>query len=73
MRTAVERGIALSELSEQDLAQHSLLLEQEYYDVLSSGSSLESKISSGGTASVRVIEQLEAARGALAAIDPESA
>ena len=38
-------------------------LDDEYYEVLANGSWLESKVSEGGTASARVREQLERARG----------
>jgi argininosuccinate lyase len=54
-----------SELSREELASFSELLDEEYYEVLSTERSLESKLSAGGTASPRVEEQLEAARRAL--------
>ena len=66
VRTAVERGVALSELSEDELEKHSEHLDAEYYEVLSSRSWLESKVSAGGTSSARLAEQLEAAAAALA-------
>ncbi len=68
VRAALERGIALSELGDADLAAHSEVLAahaEEYRDVLAQQSWLESKLSEGGTASARVKEQLSAARAAL--------
>ena len=66
VRSALEQGKALSELSREELAQHSPLLDDEYYAVLSSGAWLESKVSEGGTSLSRVREQLERARAAIA-------
>jgi argininosuccinate lyase len=68
VRTALERGVALSELSREDLATHSELLDDEYYEVLRERSWLESKVSAGGTASARLAEQLERAREAAATV-----
>jgi argininosuccinate lyase len=68
VRTALERGIALSELDREELGRHSELLGDDYYEVLAAGTWLESKVSAGGTASARVREQLEAAEEALAAM-----
>jgi argininosuccinate lyase len=65
VREALDQGKALSELTPEDLGRHSELLDDSYYDVLRSGQWLESKISSGGTASMRLAEQLDAARAAL--------
>jgi argininosuccinate lyase len=65
VREALDQGKALSELTPEDLGLHSELLDDSYYDVLRSGQWLESKISSGGTASTRLAEQLDAARAAL--------
>ncbi|HEX2371969.1 MAG TPA: argininosuccinate lyase [Solirubrobacterales bacterium] len=65
VRHALERGVRPSELSREELASFSELLDEEYYEVLSTERSLESKLSAGGTASPRVEEQLEAARRAL--------
>ena len=64
VRHALEEGKRLSELSRTSCA---LLhrLDDEYYEVLSSGSWLESKVSEGGTASSRVHEQLDSARTVL--------
>jgi argininosuccinate lyase len=65
VRHALDEGKQLSELSRDELAQFSDRLDDEYYEVLSNGSWLESKVSEGGTASVRVVEQLERARAVL--------
>ncbi len=73
VREALEQGKAPSELSRDDLRRHSELLDDSYYEVLSATSWLESKRSTGGTASGRVAEQLEAARAALAELEKEPA
>ncbi len=68
VRTAVDAGVALSQLSvEQVRATSELLAEHmgELDGVLSDSSWLESKISEGGTSSARVAEQLALARAAL--------
>src|ERR687891_98209 len=65
VRHALERGLRPSELSREELASFSELLDDEYYEVLSTERSLESKLSAGGTASARVSEQLKAAHAAL--------
>ena len=65
VREAVASGRALSELSSEELAGHSPLLDAEFHAVLSEGSWLESKRSQGGTALARVREQLELARAVL--------
>ena len=58
-------GRTLSELSREELAEHSDVLDDEFYAVLSQGTWLESKVSEGGTALDRVREQLAHARAAL--------
>ena len=68
VREALERGVSLSELSREQLAAHSELLDEEFYEVLGSARLLESKRSEGGTASERVREQLAAAREELAGL-----
>jgi argininosuccinate lyase len=65
VREAVEQGKPLSALTPADLVRHSDALDEEYYDVLSQGSWLESKVSEGGTALARVREQLAHARAEL--------
>ncbi len=66
---AVERDLALSELAPADLQRHSKHLGEDYYEVLKRGSWLESKRIAGGTGSAPLAAQIEAARGALAAIE----
>ena len=68
VRTALDRGVGLADLSPEELAAHSELLDDEYHQVLRERSWLESKVSAGGTASGRVAEQLERAREATAAV-----
>ncbi len=70
VRTAVDSGRQLSELSPEELGAQSELLDSpegksEYYKVLARDSWLESKVSQGGTALPRVREQLELARAVL--------
>jgi argininosuccinate lyase len=62
VRRSIESGVALSELSETELAELAPSLDRGYYDVLAQASWLESKVSAGGTALDRVREQLEHAR-----------
>ncbi len=59
VRHSVERGVTLSELTREDLAELAPSLDDAYYEVLSQSSWLESKVSAGGTALDRVREQLE--------------
>ncbi len=66
VRTALESGRSLSELDRDQLAEHSELLDDDYYEVLREASWLDSKLSAGGTAAVRVDEQLERAGAVLA-------
>jgi argininosuccinate lyase len=65
VREAVSSGRTLSDLSLEEIRRHSDVLDEEYYDVLSERSWLESKVSEGGTASGRVREQLAHARAEL--------
>jgi argininosuccinate lyase len=65
VRHAIEAGKQLSELSPAELADHSSLLDDEFYGLLESGAWLETKVSEGGTSLVRVREQLQRARAAL--------
>src|SRR5918995_1383147 len=65
VREAVDSGRVLSELTLEDLARHSDVLDDEFYAVLSQRSWLESKVSEGGTALDRVREQLAHARAEL--------
>ena len=48
-------------------------LDDEYYEVLSSRSWLESKVSESGTASSRVRDQIESARALLEAVKADDA
>src|SRR4051812_33306661 len=65
VREAVTSGRRLSELPLDEVRRHCDALDEEYYDVLSERSWLESKVSEGGTASARVLEQLAHARAEL--------
>jgi argininosuccinate lyase len=65
VREAVSSGRSLSELSREELARFSDVLDDEFYEVLSARSWLESKVSEGGTALARVREQLAHARAEL--------
>jgi argininosuccinate lyase len=66
VRRATESGRRLSELRPDELAEHSELLDDEYYEVLKLERSLQSKGSQGGTSPDRIAEQLDQARAALA-------
>jgi argininosuccinate lyase len=69
VRTALDDGRTLSQLTLDELAEHSNVLAEhaaEFIEVLAQSSWLESKVSEGGTATVRVKEQIEAARALLA-------
>ncbi len=68
VRSALEQGKALSELTPEEVAGHSGLLGDEFYEVLAEGSWLDSKLSAGSTSATRLDEQLAAARSALGAI-----
>ncbi len=65
VRSAIEQGKTLSELSPEELAEHSPLLDDEYFALLSDRAWLETKVSRGATSLARVREQLEHARSAL--------
>jgi argininosuccinate lyase len=68
VRVAVDSGRALAELSDEELRAASEQLEPDAFRALLARSSwLDSKVSEGGTSLARVREQLELARGALAA------
>jgi argininosuccinate lyase len=60
VRRCEERGIELSELSDEDLAAVSPHLTPKVRDVLDVAGALESRAAKGGTAPARVAEQLEA-------------
>jgi argininosuccinate lyase len=65
VREAVDSGRTLSQLSREELERHSDALDDEFFEVLSQRSWLESKVSEGGTALARVREQLAHARAEL--------
>jgi argininosuccinate lyase len=68
VRTALDSGRQLSELTADELAAHSEQLaahEDEFRSVLQQSSWLESKVSEGGTSLERVKEQLTLARSVL--------
>jgi argininosuccinate lyase len=68
VRTALDSGRTLSQLSREDLAAHSETLAanaEQFHQVLAQSSWLESKVSEGGTSSLRVREQVAAARAVL--------
>ncbi len=71
VRTALDQGKSLSELTPEELAAASPLLDDEFYAVLSNGAWLESKVSRGGTGLERVREQLDRVRQALSALDAQ--
>ena len=65
VRAAMERGKRLSELTEEELDELAPQLDGQFYELLDEGSSLESKVSDGGTAIPRVRDQLAQARQVL--------
>lgn len=72
VRTAVDSSRRLSELTAEELREHSAVLDAEYYEVLAQRSWLESKISEGGTALPRLREQLALARATLGHADGDA-
>ncbi len=69
VREAIERDLALSDLTPAELKRHSEHLDESFYEVLRRSSWLESKRIAGGTGSVPLAAQIEAARGALEAVE----
>jgi argininosuccinate lyase len=65
VRSAVDQGKLLSELTREELAGHSPLLDERFYELLAGRAWLESKVSRGGTSLERVHEQLQRIRQAL--------
>ena len=65
VRSAIDQDKALSDLTPEELARVSPLLDEEFYALLQQGAWLETKRSEGGTSLTRVREQLERARAAL--------
>ncbi|HEY1855225.1 MAG TPA: argininosuccinate lyase [Solirubrobacterales bacterium] len=68
VREALERDLALSDLTPAELKRHSEHLDDSFYEVLQRSSWLESKGIAGGTGSAPLAAQIESARGALAAV-----
>ena len=68
VRTAVESGRSLAELTESELDGVPENARGAVRRALEAGQAIESKVSAGGTASARLTEQLEQARAALAAL-----
>ncbi len=66
VRRSIESGKRLSELTPDELAEQSPLLDRDFYRLLEDGAWLETKVSEGGTSLQRVREQLSQARAALA-------
>jgi argininosuccinate lyase len=73
VRHAIEHDKKLSELSSDELAQFSDLLDGEYYEVLAGSSWLDSKVSEGGTSANRIQEQLERAKDVLKGVSDAEA
>ena len=68
VRTALERGVSLSELGEDELRTLAPgLARDDLAAIVHEDAALESKVSQGGTALARVREQLDRARAAVAA------
>ena len=65
VRAAVEGGKRLSELTPVELHELAPQLDEEFYELLSDGAWLESKVSEGGTSLPRVRDQLAQARHVL--------
>jgi argininosuccinate lyase len=65
VRRAIDQGRRLSELTPEELAGISPLLDEEFYSLLRDHAWLESKVSEGGTSLARVREQLARVRAAL--------
>ncbi len=68
VRDAIERGVKLSELTQEDLSKRSEHLDESYYEVLERSSWLESKRIAGGTGSAPLAVQLDEARETLRAV-----
>lgn len=73
VRAALDSGRTLSELRPEEVAEHSELLGDSYYEALERASWLESKRSAGGTGSEALADQLAAAAEALADVRSEVA
>ena len=71
VRHALEHGVGLSEIPASELGRFSELLDDEYYEVLTEGAWLDSKVSRGGTSSEAVTHQLGLAGASLADLGDE--
>ena len=71
LKRGIDQDKTLSELDPAGLADHSPLLDEEFYAILRDRAWLESKISRGGTSLPRVREQLERLRQSLEDQRPE--
>src|SRR4051795_10050650 len=65
VRAAIESGRTLSQLTPEELASHSELLDDDYYAALEDGAWVDSKVSAGGTGAAQLDEQLEKAERVL--------
>jgi argininosuccinate lyase len=68
VRRALEKGVSLAELEPEEMGELAGQLGDEGAVLLREGGWLESKISAGGTSSVRLAEQLDAAQRRLAVL-----
>jgi argininosuccinate lyase len=66
VRKCVAEDRALSDLSREEIAEYSDVLDEEYYVVLGQSNWLESKVSEGGTSSASLARQMDRAASALA-------
>ncbi len=70
VREAISQGTGLSELAQGDLASVPEDAREAVRDSLAGGDPIETKVSYGGTSSLRLAEQLELARAELAQLRP---
>ncbi len=68
VRAAIERGVPLSELPDEELERHSSQLGEGYREALTLRSSLEQKKIEGGTSTASLKRQIDHARKTLAAV-----
>jgi argininosuccinate lyase len=66
VRHAIDQGKGLADVLPEELREFSEAFDDDYYELLSNGHWLESKVSQGGTSSARIADQIAAAREALA-------
>jgi argininosuccinate lyase len=72
VRVALEQGKLLSQLTPEELASQSELLDEGFYALLEDQAWLESKVSEGGTSIARVYEQLDRAWEAIGPTAPSA-